>query len=129
MDHQGTDTWGHREAGASGIAISNHGRTERMEERGSELPDLIVSFADYDYIFIEGFKNDGYPKFVLIHEAEDLQLLHELRNVSAAVTWPSASNETSPLGADEIEYFDINDTAGIANYLCRERSYYQNFTI
>jgi len=113
LDHQGTDTWRHREAGASGIAITNNVRTVRMEERGSELPELIASFVDYDYIFIEGFKNEGYPKFVLIHEAEDLQLLHELSNVSAALIWPGTSNETSPLGADEIEYFDINDTAGI----------------
>lgn len=129
MDHQGTDTWRQREAGATGIALTNSSRTVRMEEKGNGLPELIASFAAYDYILIEGFKSEAYPKFVMIHEDEDLQLLQELSNVIAAVIWPTIKYETSPQREDEIEDFDINDSTGITNYLCSKRSYFQNFII
>lgn len=120
IDLPETDTWRQREAGASGIAITSASRTTRMEERGSGLSELIASFGDYDYILIEGFKSESYPKFVMIHENEDLRLLYELSNVIAAVVWPPMMDEAMTHRAMKIPYFYINDSVGIANYLWRQ---------
>lgn len=121
IDLPETDTWRQREAGATGIAITSASRTTRMEEQGSGLSELIASFVNYDYILIEGFKSESYPKVVMIHEKEDLLLLYELSNVVAAVVWPPMMEEVMIQGAKQIPYFDINDSIGIAKYLWLQR--------
>ncbi|WP_189022060.1 molybdopterin-guanine dinucleotide biosynthesis protein B [Paenibacillus albidus] len=129
MDHAGSDTWKHRQAGASAIAITSPGRTARIEEQGSSLAELIAAFASYDYILVEGFKNEFFPKLVLIHEEADVQLLQQLENITAVCVWEPLLSEPHLEGLQNSALFPIHDIQGIANHLWRQRSYFQNFNI
>ncbi|MBW4839096.1 MAG: molybdopterin-guanine dinucleotide biosynthesis protein B [Paenibacillaceae bacterium] len=84
-DREGTDSFRHREAGAAAAAITSPWRTAIFEERETRLPELIEHFASYDLILVEGFKQENYPKMVLLRSAEDEPLIRELQQVCAVV--------------------------------------------
>jgi molybdopterin-guanine dinucleotide biosynthesis protein B len=85
-----TDSWKHRQAGATMTALVSSSRTAFFEERGIELAEAIERMKGADIILIEGWKQAMYPKLVLIHSEQDIHLLHELENVVAIVTWNTA---------------------------------------
>ncbi|MRN54503.1 molybdopterin-guanine dinucleotide biosynthesis protein B [Paenibacillus monticola] len=129
IDHEGTDTWRQREAGSSAVAITGGARTVRIEERGSSLAELVASFSGYDFILVEGFKNEAYPKIVLIQQEEDLELLKKLNNIWAAGIWAPMRNAVTLEVPKGFMQYDINDVPTIASHLCQQRSYFQNFII
>ncbi|MCK9905359.1 molybdopterin-guanine dinucleotide biosynthesis protein B, partial [Frankia sp. Cpl3] len=66
--HQpGKDTWRFREAGASLVAIQSANRTAFLEERAVPLSQLAQRMADAgaEFILVEGFKREHFPKLVL----------------------------------------------------------------
>ncbi|RUT35901.1 molybdopterin-guanine dinucleotide biosynthesis protein B [Paenibacillus zeisoli] len=127
MDKEGTDTYQHREAGAAAVAITSPTRTAILEDKGTKLPDLVVRFADYDLVLVEGFKQETYPKLVILRENKDLPLIHELTNIKGVVVWQELSinlEESSPatgLGGS-LPIFDINDIPGIVAAISSELS-------
>ncbi|MGN7760126.1 molybdopterin-guanine dinucleotide biosynthesis protein B [Paenibacillus sp. 22594] len=129
IDHEGTDTWKQRKAGASAVAITSGVRTSVIQERGRSLEELIESFADYDFVLVEGFKQERYPKIVLIRSEVDLILLNGTSNIIAMAVWESIQDHPSLLQNPGIRRFDINDKTEIASFLWQQRSYFQNFNI
>ncbi|MNO15095.1 Molybdopterin-guanine dinucleotide biosynthesis adapter protein [compost metagenome] len=128
MDHEGTDTWKQRQAGASAVAITSATRTSMIQERTSSLAELIEAFADYDYVLVEGFKQEHYPKIVLIRREEEFPLLGETSSVVAMAVWDMV-RVSEVLETPGVNRFSINDSLGIANLLWQQRSYFQNFNI
>ncbi|WP_410511064.1 molybdopterin-guanine dinucleotide biosynthesis protein B [Paenibacillus sp. BR2-3] len=116
INHPQTDTWRQSEAGATAVAITNGTRTARIEEQGIGLPELVKSFEGYDYILVEGFKAEHYPKMVLIRNEEDLALL-SLTAVSSAAYWEQMKDSVALHKPKGMPQFNINDVTGIANYL------------
>ncbi|GAB7387039.1 hypothetical protein BSNK01_08750 [Bacillaceae bacterium] len=96
LDFPGKDTWKHREAGAEIVGITSPSRTAWIEESTSTLQQMIerVSGRGLDYLLVEGFKREAYPKIVLLRGEEDVSLLRELRGIVAAGVWPSLEKET-----------------------------------
>lgn len=130
MDHPGTDTWKHRQAGAMAVAITSAARTSVIEERGSSLQELIAGFSGYDYVLVEGFKQEAYPKIVLIRRQEDLELLQQTRNIAAIAAWGQMIPKAGAAAPQQrSRIFEINDIAGMANFLYNHRSNFQNFNI
>ncbi|WP_458122228.1 molybdopterin-guanine dinucleotide biosynthesis protein B [Paenibacillus sp. Z6-24] len=83
MDHAGTDTFAHTEAGAAAVAITSPARTAIIREQPSTLQQLVMELAahaakPYDLILVEGFKQENYPKAVLIARESDVELLDQL---------------------------------------------------
>ncbi|GMK41540.1 molybdopterin-guanine dinucleotide biosynthesis protein MobB [Paenibacillus sp. CCS19] len=87
IDHEGTDTWRHREAGASMTAITSANRTVMMEEKPVELSALVQRMATMDIVVVEGFKQEAYPKIVIVRREADKELLDNLSHIAAVVTW------------------------------------------
>ncbi|WP_280776829.1 molybdopterin-guanine dinucleotide biosynthesis protein B [Paenibacillus sp. PastM-3] len=130
MDHPGTDTWKQRQAGAMAVAITSTARTSVIEERGSSLFELIKGFSGYDYVLVEGFKQEAYPKIVLIRRPEDLELLQNTANIAAIAAWERMIPYIhSAVPQPQAQVFEINDSAGMANLLHQQRSNFQNFNI
>ncbi|BCG59474.1 molybdopterin-guanine dinucleotide biosynthesis protein B [Paenibacillus sp. URB8-2] len=128
-DRPETDTWRHREAGAGAVAITGAEQSFILESRSRELADLIKGFMRYDYVLVEGFKDEKYPKIVLIRDEGDLELTERLTNVTAVAAWGNISEamlERRPAGQRR---FGINDTDEIADYLWRDRAFFQHFNI
>ncbi|WP_438445238.1 molybdopterin-guanine dinucleotide biosynthesis protein B [Gorillibacterium sp. sgz5001074] len=114
IDHEGKDTWRHRQAGARRVAISSEqeGRTCYIEERYTPLPDMLERMQDMDYVVVEGFKSEGYPKIVIIRSQEQLELLDRVAPVWAVASWlpPGSISPEASYGAP---VFDVNDLDGL----------------
>ncbi|WP_338551620.1 molybdopterin-guanine dinucleotide biosynthesis protein B [Paenibacillus sp. KS-LC4] len=110
IDHPGTDTWQHREAGAHKIAITSPHRTAIMEQRPTPLKELLQQFSDMDWVIVEGFKQECYPKIVLIREEEDEALVKQLEQVVAVAAW-------YPVRFEGLPVFAVQDSAGMAAWM------------
>lgn len=130
MDHPGTDTWKQRQAGAMAVAITSPARTSVIEERGCSLSELIKGFSGYDYVLVEGFKQEAYPKIVLVRRPEDLELLQNTRNIAAIAAWEQMIPQVvSAAPQQQTRIFNINDSIGIASLLSEQYYNFQNFNI
>lgn len=83
-DQPGTDSWKHREAGASQSIIASPERTAWFAERQVPLDRLIELCGEADLIVIEGYKDAEYPKLVLLRSEEDAALL-SLTNIQIVI--------------------------------------------
>ncbi|MEC0184074.1 molybdopterin-guanine dinucleotide biosynthesis protein B [Paenibacillus peoriae] len=115
MDHEGTDTYKHRQAGAEGVAIVSAGRTAILEEQSRPISGLIRHFQAYDCVLLEGFKQEHYPKLVMIRESTDAHLVATLSNVQGIAVWKHQMEWAQGHYSDKtIQIFaaDANDQAG-----------------
>ncbi|MFT9369696.1 molybdopterin-guanine dinucleotide biosynthesis protein B [Paenibacillus polymyxa] len=116
MDHKGTDTYKHRQAGAEGVAIVSAGRTAILEEQSRPVTGLIRHFQAYDCVLLEGFKQEKYPKLVMVREQSDARLVQELTNVQGVVVWECHMDWAQDYYSDEqtvqIYPADASDPAG-----------------
>ncbi|MGE0846526.1 MAG: molybdopterin-guanine dinucleotide biosynthesis protein B [Flavobacteriaceae bacterium] len=66
IDHEGTDSHRHREAGAGEVALVSGRRWALMRElRGEEEPtmrEIIARMDPCDIIIVEGYKREDHPK-------------------------------------------------------------------
>src|SRR5690606_25864346 len=72
-DHEGTDSWRHRKAGAAEVAIVSSQRYAIMHEGlGEEEPSLweiAAKLVPCDLILVEGYKRETHKKIELRREA------------------------------------------------------------
>ncbi|RKD21683.1 molybdopterin-guanine dinucleotide biosynthesis protein B [Ammoniphilus oxalaticus] len=87
VDHPGKDTWLHREAGASVVAITSKHKTAIMEQRPTRLEHLIERMDGIELVVIEGYKFENYPKVVLLRNESDLSLVEETTEIMAIASW------------------------------------------
>ncbi|RJS59037.1 molybdopterin-guanine dinucleotide biosynthesis protein B [Bacillus sp. PK3_68] len=84
------DSERHRQAGALAAGVEGGGVLQitaaKTNWRLEEILPLYNSFP-VDLLLIEGYKRAGYPKVVLIKEPHELELLEQLVNVQAVISW------------------------------------------
>lgn len=56
-----------------------------------QLADILTIYESLplDIILIEGYKNEHYPKVVLLRTAQDQVLLQQVTNILCVIYWPS----------------------------------------
>ena len=113
IDHEGKDSWRHKEAGARLTVIASPQRIAVIEDVSkdyelSELRDRYI--RDVDIILSEGFKGNPHPKIEVVRS----EMKHD----------PLCSAEDNLVGivSDEpvdrgVPCLDINDVQGIANLI------------
>lgn len=131
MDHEGTDTYKHRQAGAEGVAIVSAGRTAILEEQSRPVAQLIGYFQAYDCILLEGFKQEHYPKLVMIREQTDAHLAATLSNVQGVAVWNHQMEWAQAHYVDKMMQIfpaDSSDQAGrwLIGLLQQQRGYMPN---
>ena len=66
IDHQGKDSWRHREAGAFEVVIASDRRLAKIREfevhAAPTVHQLINELYDCDWVLVEGFKHASLPK-------------------------------------------------------------------
>lgn len=113
------DSARHEKAGASVTAVEGEG-TLRMSIHQSnwQLADILAIYEsiEMDIILIEGYKNEHYPKVVLLRQVEDQSLLQKVSNIVCVLYWP-----TYPLDKP-LDYptFSIHEKAQYIEVLMRE---------
>jgi molybdopterin-guanine dinucleotide biosynthesis protein B len=117
IDTPGTDSFRHREAGASEVVLATPARVAIMRElRGAEEPsleDLLARLSPVDLVLVEGYKRGPHPK-IEAHRAEaGKDLLAPGNDTVRAVA------SDVPLTLDR-PVFDLDDTRGIADFIAAE---------
>lgn len=118
IDKPGADSFRHRQAGATEVAIVSGTRFAIMHELRNEpeppLADILARLAPCDLVLIEGYKREPVPKI-------------EARRLEAKSREPLAPNDPHivAIAADHtvkdsgLPVFDLNDTVSIADFIAQ----------
>lgn len=116
IDKEGTDSFRHRGAGATEVAIVSGNRWALMHElRGEEEPTLdaiLARLAPCDIVLIEGYKREGHPKIETrrLQAKDTAPLTAGDKNILAIAADHAIDGETVPV-------FHIDDITGIADFI------------
>jgi len=112
IDHEGKDSWRHKQAGAHTVVISSPQKVALIEDASQDLSltELATRFIrEADIIIAEGFKRDKHPKIEVYRKGiHPHPLAPELENVLAVV-----SDKPLPLGIPCLDLNDINRIADV----------------
>lgn len=111
----GTDSWKHRQAGAAASLVMNEDgalQLQAAQEQKPSLDQLLAMYQtlDLDGVLVEGFKQEDYPKLIIVKEESDLKLVDTLKQVEAIVT-------ALPIKRVDLPVFHLNDAARISEWI------------
>jgi molybdopterin-guanine dinucleotide biosynthesis adapter protein len=118
IDKPGADSFRHREAGATEVAIVSGRRWALMHElRGEDEPkldDILARLTPCDIVLVEGYKREAHKKI-------------EARRLEAKDRTPLSANDPNIVGiaadhaieGEKLPVFDLDDTKSIADFIER----------
>jgi len=117
IDHEGRDSFRHRTAGASEVAVISRDRTAIIHElRGEEPPSLetvLARLQPCDLVIVEGYKRDSHQKI----EVRNVALGHPVLAGEDPTVVAIAANGPVPEGV--VPVFDRDDVAALAAFIIR----------
>jgi molybdopterin-guanine dinucleotide biosynthesis protein B len=123
LDHPGRDTWQHRQAGADLTMIQSCDQLGMTMQLGftpslEQLYHLVLQLGTFDLLLVEGFKDQGYPKLVLLRSEQDLELVERLSQILAVVVSQKLSVEDERMILNQgIEILQRDDEQAILRCL------------
>src|ERR1700734_3865608 len=108
-DQPGKDSWLHRQAGASEVAIVSSRRWAIVHELRDEpeppLADVLMKLGPVDLVIVEGFKRHRHPKLEVYRAVVGKPLLHPDDDciVALATDAPLPQAQVPVLMLDDIE--------------------------
>ncbi len=117
-DQPGKDSWLHRQAGASEVAIVSSRRWAIVHELSGEaeppLADMLGKLSPVDLVIVEGFKRHAHPKLEVYRAAVGKPLLHPDDDCIVAIA------TDAPLQGAALPVVMLDDIESIANVLQAE---------
>jgi len=113
MDKPGKDTWRHKQAGASTVALSSPTGLGIIRDVDEDLTieELVGRYyGDIDLVLIEGYKRLGLPKIEVFRKA-----LHAKPLPDRDETWVAMVSDISC--PTDLPCFGLEDVAGLADFL------------
>jgi molybdopterin-guanine dinucleotide biosynthesis adapter protein len=115
IDHEGRDSFRHRKAGASEVAVVSQNRFAIMNElRGAEPPtldEILTKLSPCDLVIVEGYKRDTHDKI----EVRNLELNHPvLAGDDPTIVAVAANGEISN---SVIPVFNRDDVSALAVFI------------
>ena len=115
IDHEGRDSFRHRKAGASQVAVISNERTAIIHElRGAAPPTLdevLAQLQPCDIVIVEGYKRDRHAKIEVRNVALDHpKLAGDDPTVIAIAANGEVADETVPV-------FDRDDVSALAAFI------------
>jgi molybdopterin-guanine dinucleotide biosynthesis adapter protein len=114
IDHEGKDSWRHKQAGAVLTVISSPGKLALVADTDhdhtlSEVRDKFITSADL--IISEGYKREVHPKIEVFRSERSPELLcrHDDNLVAIAGAPPSPP--------ENIPVFDLNDVGPLCDFI------------
>jgi molybdopterin-guanine dinucleotide biosynthesis adapter protein len=118
LDQPGKDSWRHREAGATEVAIVSGRRWALVHELRGEpeppLAEMLAKLSPVDLVIVEGFKRYAYPKLEIYRAALGKPLLHPEDDCIVAIA------TDAPLPEAPLPVLMLDDVEAIANVLQAE---------
>ena len=110
IDQPGTDSWRHRAAGASEVALVGGQRYAIMREHAEPtLAEVLPRLAPVDLVLIEGFKGDAHPKIEV--RADNTRPMDVVAHNIVAI----AADQRPPAGG--LPWFARDDVGAIADFI------------
>ena len=115
IDHEGRDSFRHRKAGASEVAVISNERTAIIHElRGDEPPSLsqvLAQLKPCDLVIVEGYKRDTHDKI----EVRNLTLNHPKLASDDPTVVAIAAN--GAVRSETVSVFDRDDVAALSHFI------------
>jgi len=119
--NESKDSGRHIAAGAAVSLVEGEGRIliQAEQKQWTLLEEIeMLSFFKPDVILVEGYKNEKYPKAVILRDEGDLELLDKLPDIK--VVFYRDTRLSKHLKDQAIPAFDTSDVSGfawLANYI------------
>jgi molybdopterin-guanine dinucleotide biosynthesis adapter protein len=117
IDHEGRDSFRHRKAGASQVAVISNERTaiihELRGERPPSLDQVLAQLAPCDLVIVEGYKRDTHDKI----EVRNLALNNPALAGDDPTVVAIAANGAIPDAP--VPVFDRDDVAALAAFILK----------
>ena len=115
IDHQGRDSFRHRQAGATEVAVVSGSRWAIIHELRHEaepgLADILAKLDACDLVIVEGYKRDGHDKIEVRNLALDHpKLAGDDPTVIAIATNGAVADAPVPV-------FDRDDVSALADFV------------
>jgi molybdopterin-guanine dinucleotide biosynthesis adapter protein len=116
IDHEGRDSYRHRKAGASEVAIVSSRRWALIHELEGEteppLQEVLARLSPCDLVIVEGYKREGHKKIeVRRKDAKDVTPLAPSDSTIIAIASDVVINDTS------LPVFNVDDARAIADFI------------
>jgi molybdopterin-guanine dinucleotide biosynthesis protein B len=109
IDHEGKDSWRHRQAGAFEVVIASNRRLAMMREYPEQheptLPQLLAELSECDWALVEGFKRAALPKIEVWRHANGKPVQYPDDPFIIAVATDSRENLPASTG---LPLFDLD---------------------
>jgi molybdopterin-guanine dinucleotide biosynthesis adapter protein len=114
VDQPGRDSFRHRVAGATEVAVvGGHRYAIMREQEEPTLAEVLARMAPADLILIEGFKHEPHPK-IEVRSGEDQASAPPLAPKDAGIVAVAADQ---PPADQRLPWFRRDDIAGIADFI------------
>jgi molybdopterin-guanine dinucleotide biosynthesis adapter protein len=126
IDHEGKDSWRHREAGAFEVVIASNRRLAKIRE--FEVPtdptvhQLIAELYDCDWVLVEGFKHADLLKIEVWRAASGKPVQYPTDPYVVAISTDSPDQLPHATG---LPLLDLNDPDAVAGFLLGNPSRYE----
>ena len=121
IDHEGKDSWRHRQAGAFEVVIASDRRLAKIREfevrAAPTVHALIAELGACDWVLVEGFKRAALPKIEVWRAATDQPAQYPLDPHIVAICTDSADRLPEPTG---LPVLDLNDPEAVTAFLLAE---------
>lgn len=115
IDHEGKDTWRHKQAGAEIVVISSPWKISLIQDVEAEvaLDDIVARhFSDVDIVVTEGYKKAGKPQIEVFRSTAHSTPIHNKQEKNTLVA--VVSDRDIDLG---VPCIDINDVEVLADFI------------
>lgn len=116
IDREGADSWRHRMAGATEVAVVSARRWALMHELRDEaeptLADVLARIAPCDIVIVEGYKREPHRKIECRRSAA--RSIEPLALADPSIVAIAADHETDAGG---LPVFALDDVAAMADFI------------
>jgi len=129
IDHEGKDSWRHRQAGAFEVVVASDRRLAKIREfeMHSEptVHQLIAELYECDWVLVEGFKHADLLKIEIWRAQTGKPVQYENDPFVVAIATDSAEQLPAPTG---LPLLDLNHPDAVAEFLLDNPGRYEYFS-
>ena len=118
IDHEGKDSWRHRQAGAFEVVIASDRRLAKIREfevrADPSVHDLIAELSACDWVLVEGFKRAALPKIEVWRASTGQAVQYPGDPQVVAICTDSAALLPEPTS---LPLLDLNDAQAVVEFL------------
>jgi molybdopterin-guanine dinucleotide biosynthesis protein B len=126
IDHEGKDSWRHRQAGAFEVVVASDRRLAKIREYEFQteptVHQLIAELYDCDWVLVEGFKHADLMKIEVWRAEANKPAQYANDPFVVAICTDSAGHLPEPTA---LPLLDLNDPDAVAHFLLGNAERYE----